>query len=195
MDLEVKLCSSLVKVMPDRGAETVINSGCALRGERYSFQLVYTSVGNRGRLWVRTTSQLPVRCRKVELVPVRFTGVEIDDDVVGKTPGLYPDLLTELDNYGTEFPLMRGQYRSGWFTVEVPEDCAAGKYEIVLDIEAEDYSGEKCSVQRTFTLEVLNARLEESKLKYTCWLHGDCIATSYGLEIFSEKYWKNILEI
>ena len=41
MKLKAIFCSSLAKIMPASDPEAEIRQGCALRGERFSFQLAY----------------------------------------------------------------------------------------------------------------------------------------------------------
>ena len=49
-----------------------------------------------------------------------------------------------------------------------------------------------------FNIDVIDAKLPEQKLINTNWFHTDCIATHYGVEVFSDKYWeyvKNFLQV
>jgi hypothetical protein len=42
------------------------------------------------------------------------------------------------------------------------------------------------------TLDVLPAELPPQKLLHTKWFHSDCIATQYGVDVFSEEHWRLI---
>ncbi len=193
MEIKAQFCSSLAKVFPAEVPEDPLSRGSALQGERYSFQLAYMAENNRGAAQIKVTSVLPVSVRKVELVPVRFCGREFDEDIISSEPGLYPDYLAPLDNGGKDLPLMMKQYRSVWFTVDIPSDHPAGVYEIAAELTGVDYSGETGVWSGRMELEVIGAQLPELSMKYTCWLHGDCLASIYGMEIFSREYWE-ILE-
>ena len=190
MEIKAQFCSSLAKVFPDKIPEYPLYRSSALQGERYSFQLAYMSEKNRGAAQIKVTSLLPVLVRKVELVPVRFCGREFDEYIISSEPGLYPDYLAPLDNGGKDLPLMMKQYRSAWFTVDIPESCPAGLYEITVELTGVDYSGETGVWSGKMVLEVIGAKLPESTMKYTCWLHGDCLSSIYGMKIFSRKYWE-----
>lgn len=193
MDITAGIYSSLAKIFPDRILEQQLCSASVLRGERYSFQLAYTAENNRGSAGVEVKSALPVSVRKVELVPVRFCAWEFDEYIISDAPGLYPDCLAPLDNGGKSLPLMLKQYRAAWFTVDVPEDCAPGKYTLEITLTGVDYSGERGTWTGHLDIEVINAVLPELTMKYTSWLHGDCLSSVYHVPVFSEHYWQ-ILE-
>lgn len=193
MEIKAQFYSSLAKIFPDKVPDNPLRRASALQGERYSFQLAYMAENNRGTAQIKVTSALPISVRKVELVPVRFCGREFDEDIISSDPGLYPDYLAPLDNGGKDLPLMMKQYRSAWFTVDIPENCPAGVYEISVGLTGVDYSGETGMWSGKTVLEVIGAVLPELSMKYTCWLHGDCLSSIYGMEIFSCKYWE-ILE-
>ena len=198
MKLETRFCSSLVKVMPSAGPEKELRQGCALRGERFSFQLAYRVTDLwRGLLEVRTESPFgkALRVRKVGLVPVEYTGLNFDEDIISREPGLYPDVLQELDQDGA--PALPS-WRSLWFTVDIPADFPAGVYEIQVTLrgffpvnQSAAPAYEDCGT-RKFKLEVLDAVLPEQKLKNTHWFHCDCLASYYHVPVFSEEHWKII---
>ena len=193
-------CSSLYKVLPGRDLDCCpYESGTALRGERFSFQLAYrTDLFTRMPLKVEVSSPFgkALQVRNVELVPVEYPGWSFDDDYLDTKPGLYPDRLRDLSE---SVPCAAfGQWRSIWFTVDVPENHAPGKYEIEVTLSADfalqltDVEFKALTVKKTFTLEVLNAVLPEQKLIYTNWFHCDCLADYYKVEVFSPEHWKII---
>ena len=196
MKLKTKFCSSLTKVLPGEEPRIEIRRGCALRGERFSFQLAYKVMDEwRGQLAVRTESPFGsrVRIRKVGLVPVEYTGVSFDEDVISKEPGLYPDVLADLD---TENAPALPSWRSLWFTVEVPKKCEPGIYDIRIALQClwpHHAPGKTTDCgTRTFKLEVLDAVIPEQKLKNTHWFHSDCLAAYYGVPVFGEEHWRII---
>lgn len=196
MKLKTMFCSSLAKVMPLSDPEVGIRQGCALRGERFSFQLAY-KLEEPGRYCLKVKTESPfgkaLRVRKVGLVPVEYTGVVFDEDIISKDPGMYPDLLTGLDS---DFPPALSTWRSLWFTVDVPKNFKPGVYGIEVSLQigwphqsVMDFA-DCCT--KTFKLEVLDAVIPEQKLKHTNWFHCDCLATYYNVPVFSEEHWKII---
>ena len=195
MKLKTVFCSSLAKIMPGSGPEIEIRQGCALRGERFSFQLAYKSMElDRKLLKVKTESPFgkALRVRKVGLVPVEFTGTAFDEDVISKDPGMYPDLLTDADP--EDIPVLP-TWRALWFTVDVPKNFKPGIYEIKVSLQcgwiqpAPEFAD--CAV-KTFKLEVLDAVIPPQKLKNTHWFYSDCLSSYYGVPVFSEEHWKII---
>ncbi|MBQ9337669.1 MAG: DUF4091 domain-containing protein [Lentisphaeria bacterium] len=196
MKLKTVFCSSLAKVLPSAGPEIEIRRGCTLRGERFSFQLAYRVTDAwRGQLEVRAESPFgnALRIRKAGLVPVEYTGIVFDDDIISREPGLYPDVLSDLDGEGA--PALPS-WQSLWFTVDVPADFPAGVHEIRIHLRAvwphQPVPDETDCGIKTFRLEVLDAVLPEQKLKNTHWFHCDCLADYYGVPVFSEEHWRII---
>ena len=140
--LKLKSLSPMEKVFPSRepstdgDAETL--SG--LRGETVSFQIAYYWAGEvkrYGRCEICSPLAAQVRVRKVSLVPCAYPcHPERDADYLSYEPGMYPDLLEEIPPNG--FPLVRGQWRSLWVDIEIPQEQAAGEYELVVRIEVTD---------------------------------------------------------
>ena len=195
MKLKTLFCSSLAKIMPSSDPDAEIRQGCALRGERFSFQLAYKAAEpDRKLLKVKAESPFgkALRIRKVGLVPVEYTGAAFDDDIISKDPGMYPDLLTDAEQ--GDIPALP-TWRALWFTVDVPKDFKPGIYEIKVTLQCgwippgPEFTD--CAV-RTFKLEVLDAVLPEQKLKNTHWFHCDCLATYYKVPVFSEEHWRII---
>ena len=195
MKLKTMFCSSLAKIMPASDPEVEIRQGCALRGERFSFQLAYKAAEpDRKMLKVKAESPFgkALRIRKVGLVPVEYTGLSFDDDIISKDPGMYPDLLTDAES--GDIPVLP-TWRALWFTVDVPKNFKPGVYEIKVTLQCGWIQPvpafEDCCV-KTFKLEVLDAVIPEQKLKHTNWFHCDCLSTYYNVPVFSEEHWKII---
>ena len=194
MSLEIQFCSSLAKVLPEADPVNTIRSGCALKGERYNFQIVHRSTEGRFALDVKASSPFgdSLQIRKVALVPLKYTGNEFDDDVLCKGPGLYPDVLVPLR---TQCDVMTNSSRNAlWISVDVPADCKAGVHEISFTFQPYSVSptlpayGKE--VKKSFKLEVLDAVLPSQTLINTHWFHSDCLASYYNVEVFSEEYWR-----
>lgn len=187
---EMKLLSSLVKVFQDE--TPVYQPEClklsALWGETVSFQAAYTGdFFMRERLDVRVVSLIEkyVRVRTVEQVPVgRATNGIVDDNYLRTTSGLYPDLLRDLKD-GKAVVCSR-QWRSLWIDVDVTDETEAGNYEIEIQLVKE--GAVVCSA--VMKLEVIGVELPKLGIMHTEWLHADCIADYYHVEVFSEEHWK-----
>ena len=190
---EMKLLSSLVKVFQDE--TPVYRPECqvlsALWGETVSFQAAYTGdFFMRERLAVQVVSPIAehVRVRTVEQVPVgRATNGIVDDNYLKTTSGLYPDLLRDLKD--GKAIVCSNQWRSLWVDVEVTEEIEAGEYEIEVQLVKEGKV--VCSVVQKLT--VYAVTLPKQTIMHTEWMHADCLADYYQVEVFSEEHWQ-ILE-
>ncbi|WP_261381254.1 DUF4091 domain-containing protein [Paenibacillus cremeus] len=188
--LETKCLSSLAKVFADdllNGPGFV--TGSALSNETYSFQVAYRSEMLMKSIQVKAVSSLEgcITIRSVGLAPSELPyNSGSDDHVLRKAPGLYPDPLYPIvpEDGITAFP---GQWRSVWVTVTPDGKVAPGRYPV--DVLFENASGEPIGSE-CFTLEILDCALPKQTLVHTEWLHTDCLAVYYGLEVFSEPYWQ-----
>lgn len=190
MILTTALTSSLAKIFPDEDMtkHPKFKSASALKGERFSFQVAYKfAEGWGGYVVAEVESELKkyISIRTMELAPVKFTGYNFDDDMVGTKPGLYPDILNE---YKGKIRFAQNQWRTMWISVDIPKNCKPGKYAIKVKIGFAD--NPEITSTETFTLEVIDAVLPPQDLIVTHWFHADCIAVQYGVPVFSEEHWK-----
>ena len=122
-----------------------------LHRETVSCVIAYFGAADWGRYWkvsVKAPEKIETRLRRVELVPSAYPcHKEQDDNYLRIVPGMYPDLLRDLNTEGDgadkkyltkEVP---GQWRSLWLDVTVDAELAGGDYVIVIETETED--GEK----------------------------------------------------
>jgi hypothetical protein len=196
--IRAKVVSSLEKVrltdkLADLEAVKVLK---AARGERVSFQVVAEDPVEPGvkramALTVSVRSKLSKNLKgfSVGQVPMampvyqeRFSG-----DYITTEPGLMPDVL---------YPLKKQKYYtlpyspvSFWFTAELPEALEPGKYPICITLKGVD-DGRSAKVR--VVIEVVDAVLPKSDLRYTQWFHCDSIASHFGVKMDSEKHWKLI---
>jgi len=190
--LETRLLSSLTKVFADEELKAAPwTKGSMLSNEVYSFQVAYCWKGPMvKKINVRVVSDLGpwITVRKVELVPSEMPCyADHDDNILRDTPGLYPDLLRPLDAEGLAF--LPGQWRSIWVTIDPQSQVKAGVYPI--DIIFENQEGEEVG-REVFEIEVIGKELPKQSLIHTEWFHSDCLATWYGVEVFSEAHWEII---
>ena len=160
------------------------------QNECVSFQAAVMSDDAPARLPVMLRAQSPlgsrVRVRSVRSVPVTLATLPgADDNYLRKTPGLYPDLLS--DRLRTH--LQAGLWHAFWVEV-TPEGAAAGDYEIQLQLLHAD-TGEVLS-QASACVRILPGFLPEQTLRRTSWFHSDCLAQYYRVPVFSAEHWQLI---
>jgi hypothetical protein len=108
------------------------------------------------------------------------------DELVGETPGWYPDPLLD-------FPidLQERRTHSLWISVPVPMDAVPGVYHGSIVVRA----GERTLARASFRLKVLSAFVpRERTLKITNWfdLSDKASQQFYGLSQFSSGWWQLI---
>ncbi len=194
MGFVYKVVSSMEKIFSNAGQvqamEEKVLSG--LKGETVSFQIAYYWDGTRktpGFCDVESALKEHVRIREVRLVPCEYPcHMKRDEGYLTTVSGLYPDLLTDLNEFG--FPLVSGQWRSLWVDVELTEDLSAGTYPVKIALKTkEEQLGEV-----ELSVEVIDAVLPKLPVPRTEWFHCDCLANYYNVEIFSEEHWQIIEE-
>ena len=140
--LKTKIISSLEKCFIDESIDSkpTLERITMLRGQQISFQLVMTETDPTVRSAIRTGIRLGgdlapyVTVRRVMDIPSRFPCYpDTDDNYLRKTPGLYPDLLAPLDYEGRP-SIMPGQLRALWFTLNLPDDFAAGEHVLTVEL-------------------------------------------------------------
>lgn len=190
----VKTIHSLEKVFFDRSPEPAEwSADVAARGEVYSFQVMLEpeTMSERGVCRVAVQSELPVEVRQVQSVPVRqAVNYNPDDDFLRKEPGLYPDLLEELDE--DRFQLFYGR-QTLWVTVRVPEDAVPEEYPIRFEFTRVEWPNRwNPAVVATaeFRLKVEEFALPPQQLLRLEWFHSDCLAAYYGVPCWGEEHWR-----
>lgn len=157
----------------------------ALRGETVSAQLLIAAHRGDAHKWMTASLTADgldgARLRMVRTVPVRYPcASNADAWYLRKTPGMYPDLLADLQS----FWLNGGETRALWLDIRVPDDQPAGDYTVTVQLT----DGET-TAEAALTVTVLAAQLPAQTLQCTIWFHADCLADYYGVPVFSEEYW------
>lgn len=190
---ETRAVSSLEKVFPDE--ETTAerqSSGTALRGEAFAFQIAYRLPEQTRSIWTRVEVSSPdwrgsLAAYEVGLAPSALPGYgDADGHVLRGKPGLFPDPLLPLGP-GGKLRALPKQWRAVWVEAAVAADETAGPHPI--EVRFLDETGETAASE-TFLLEVIAAELPEQELLHTEWLHADCLATHYGVDVFGERHWE-----
>ncbi len=198
---EMKVLSSLIKVFSEE--EPIEDLGMTnfsmFKNETFSFQIAYTKkeyFNEYVKVAVESDIKQCIRLREVILVPSRYpihTHLPHDDYYLKTKPGMFPDLLRDLDD--SKIQLVSYQWHSLWVDIEPCQDIKPGNHLIKFSlINLEDQ--EICSVETNVM--IYPHKLLENKLIHTEWFHGDCIANYYGEEVFSERHWQlmeNFIEI
>ncbi len=185
--------SSLEKIfLDDEKFSPPYERASALRGERFSYQIVLKKTGwGLGEFSWSLDSPFgdAVKVFRVEPVPcglAAYPGREHhDEEYLSLRGGLFPDLLRPLTDGMVTVSAF--QNTTLWVDVTVPLDCPAGEYPIRFTVE-----GEGVKAECLFTLKVIPAVLPEQKLRFTQWFHVDCLADRYQVPIYSEKHWEII---
>lgn len=187
--LKVKCVDSLEKVFPDSEPTERYENITGLWNETVSFQVAYHLEAPRhihGRVAVETA--LPYRIRKVSLVPVNYPcHKKRDHKYLRTTPGLYPDLLEDINHDDIIF--VPDQWKSIWIDMKLNEEIAAGKYSV--NVLLFDEQGELLGKAETLVM-VIDKRIPELPIKHTEWFYADCLADFYQVEVFSQEHWKII---
>lgn len=218
MKLKTKLLSSLAKVFPDGFDGESLFYATAMQNEPFSFQVAFKcddSINDIEPVYIRVVTDLDVNLisqYKVGYVPVtRADFVNSDEFFERKTPGLYPDMLIARKTNANIFDIadngffdesrwteqeqdcllcaVRDSYQTLWFTVnEDGKKINAGKYHIkVLFYSSKNH---ECIGKECIELDVIANELPKQSLYYTSWFHCDCLADTYGIEIFSERFFE-----
>lgn len=201
MQLTAKTISSLDKCFLDEDIDKKreINSLSALCGETLCFQIAYVNKQSANPndtlcyLHVDSPIREMVKISRVDSVPVRFTtyGNCTDENYLRKTPGLFPDLMIPMTEK-SELHIPQGHLGSLWVDVEIPNGFEGGEYPINVLFTSEPEGQGSVVASTEFDLTIISADLPEQELTFTQWLHCDCLADRYGVDVFSEKHWEII---
>ena len=187
--------SSLEKVFPQYtppGNE--YTRATMLQNEVFSFQIAYRSTPDgdwrRKRTFdITVISPLSdvITLREVVFIPSEYPAARQtgDDDILSTDAGLFPDLLVPLPKPCIE--TVKNTWHSLWVTVSPNGAYPPGEYPVKLVFTSEDER-----IEKTFSLTVIGSSLPKQELIFTNWFHADCIASVYGVRVFSEKHWELI---
>lgn len=203
--MKLKILSSLAKVFLDEEPADCppARNLSGFRNERLSFQVAYAAddarYDGRARLGVAGAPYVRLqidgappsafRVRRVQQVGVALpTFPDADGDYLRKQPGLYPDILQDLDECRLRMPYR--QWQCAWVDVE-PGALDSGEYDLTLRLIADDGAE---LMRGGMHLSILPLDLPEQEILHTKWFHADALAQYYGVEVFSERHWQIIEE-
>ncbi len=183
--MELIVLSSLEKVFFDeKPSASAINGFSMMKNERSSFQIAFCSEKDSA-----VTFELGGELAKyasvflVKDVPVGSACLENSDDFyLRKTSGNYPDYIVPVSG---EIKIDGGKWYSIWVEV-MPNGNCTGKNAMPFKL----YENGKCAGSGEVEIEVIDALLPKQELIYTNWFHSDCLCNYYGVEPFSDEYWR-----
>ena len=188
--VQIKNISSLEKVLPEECGYKEYNRGSALLNEEFSYQIAYKGEGEVFRkintIEVESDIAEYIRVYCVKGVPVIFRdGEKADKKFKDTTSAIIPDVL---EPYNKCIPVSTTVFRTLWVSVKTDEKISCGKHIIKIIFKCD---GEVTGVSE-FELDVIGAKLPETDIPYTNWIHCDCIADIHNCKIFSAKHWNLI---
>lgn len=194
--LRYKLLSSLDKPFLDSKLDdfTPLRKLTMLRNERISVQLVLTddsaAAPHRRFVGIKIEGVFAPYATKrtLESVPSAMPAYpgRSDENYLRTTPGLYPDLLAPMQMNGSA-ACVPGQLHSVWIDIDPMGALPAGNYNLTVVL-----SDGAVTERAQLAVEVIAADLPEQALRVTEWFHCDCLASYYGVPVFSERHWEII---
>ncbi len=177
--MEIKILSSLSKVFPDEiCCKYEINSISCLKNESVSFQLAVKSDDN-------ITADISSDCEYLKIynekyVPASRLDPEKRDNyfIRNAESGDYPDVLIPVCS---EIEINSGIWVPVWCEFQPDGKLKAGEYDINIKI-----GNEKITVKA----EIEDCSFDCQQLICTHWFHSDCLASYYGVDVFSDEYWQ-----
>ncbi len=197
---------SLTRIFPQGDAPARVDRFTALRNEPFSFQIGYKAEESASAyFYVRIKSDLPLTMYYEKYAAMPSTAN--DRLSTHYEPGLFPDILVK---YPVNPPLVKVNYpwesftygagdqvemianrdaiKAIWFTVnEDGKALKAGEYPITVEFYSRK---DELIGSETVTLKLIDATLPRQTLYYTNWFHCDCLADTYGVELWSEEFFR-----
>lgn len=203
--------SSLYRVFPevDPTAAEKLSFSC-LRNEPLSFQIAFkfTDESNPAESLpfnLKIESDLPVSLYSEGAVPVlqshdpnlqdNYRAGIFYDMLLPKT--VNPKLIARSNAWDTRYfdgdniqlHAVKDSWKAVWLTVNEAEKAVVpGKHDIKIQLLSRNTN--KVVSECGLTVEVIDAKLPKQKLMYTNWFHCDCLCDTYGVEMFSERFWE-----
>ena len=195
--LKMKVISSLEKCFYDDDYNKFpkLENISMLKDEKLSFQVVFRQTAQENKFFasykiegalkdyitVKQTICVP------SAKPVNKINNDYDDNYLRTTPGLYPDLISDL-GYQDRIVVSVENLRTLWLNVELPECVEAGEYLTTISL----FNGETKVASASVTIKVVDNTLAKETVPHTEWFYTDCIANYYKVDAFSEDHWKLI---
>lgn len=181
--MELLILSSLEKVFSDQKPNASdIKIISMLRNERMSFQAAFCPEKS-GTITVSLGGTLAEKSKAylVKDIPVGNACFDdADDYYLRKSSGMYPDYLLPADGV---IAVEKDKWYSLWIEVS-PEGKFTGNNSAAVDIKGD------MEAHAEIEIEIINADLPKQELVYTNWYHADCLCNYYGIEPFTDEFWR-----
>ncbi len=181
--MELLLLNSLEKVFSDEKPNASdIKAISMLKNERTSFQAAFCPEKD-GKISVSLGGILAEISNAyiVKDIPVGNACFEDSDDFyLRKTSGIYPDYLLPANG---ETAVEKGKWYSIWIEVS-GNGKITGKNSVTVDIKGDMTAAAEVEI------EIIDADLSKQEIVYTNWYHSDCICNYYGIEPFTDEFWR-----
>lgn len=165
--------------MPERTEKISV-----LTGEKANVQLVLRSDKDCA-VSVSAQCALPVKLYEVKEIysslPIHKEHAHNCTMLNNGEPGYYPDLLVELNE---KITLTAGKTVCVWAEITA-DGQSAGEYDLSFTVKAS-----RSAKTESVKIKLSDCRLPEQELIHTNWFHSDCLSVYYGVEVFSEEYWR-----
>ena len=199
--LKTKITSSLENIFLDDNIDKFneVKRISALRGERVSLQLLYLfdyADYPLGRFTISPVFEGElakyIKLYEVRQVPVTkpVSYTRYDDNFLRTKPGLFPDLL-EAVPIGSDIYATYESLHSLWIEIDIPEDTSISG-DSLLTVKLYDKKESMLLTENSVTVDVIPAALPEQKLIFTQWFYCDCLASYYGVPVWSKRHWEII---
>ncbi len=196
MSISLKLISSYNKCFSNGCISdlTQLNTANALKNDMFAFQAALTSTQNV-KIKVDALSELSdyitiYQIKETYVQTAAYSECPDTDYLNNKQPGLYPDIMIPVTE-NTVLDIPKGSLYSFWIQMDIPQTASEGTFDITFKVIDENNDD---VVSETLKLEIIDAILPDQKLIYTNWLHADCLASYYNVEVFSDRHWEIIDE-
>ena len=181
--MELLLLNSLEKVFSDEKPNASdIKTISMLKNERTSFQAAFCPEKD-GKISVSLGGILAEISNAyiVKDIPVGNACFEdADDFYLRKTSGIFPDYLLPANG---EIAVEKGKWYSIWIEVS-GNGKITGKNSVTVDIKGDMTAAAEVEI------EIIDADLSKQEIVYTNWYHSDCICNYYGVEPFTDEFWR-----
>ncbi len=194
---KIKAISSLEKVFltDEFDSKKEINKISVFKNEKTSFQILYQYIGEikdtpLGTLEVNSEIADIISVNQVVSVPCHMpvNPAKVDDYYLKTEPGLYPDLIMPI-HYNGRINFSATQLSSLWVDIDVPENYKAGNYTVSFSVSDDDGN---LLGEQLIEIEIFDVVLPIYDFHHTEWLHCDCIAEQYNIEMNSDSYFEAV---
>ena len=194
--IKMKQISSLKKVLTEEDYNNCerIEQITVFQGEHYAYQVAFSStVRYKMKIELESVLRDCIDLYAVEnaVVDSPLYAGKADNDYITVKEGLMPDILTPISE--KEDTICMDGVSSVWVDINIPKDLEPGIYTVSTKFKNISRC-EQVNLGLTVNMKinVLKKEILPQRTMFTQWFHVDCIASAYGVEIYSDEHWKLI---